>query len=153
MSKQKIKLEIIYWIILASMASIMFFSFDYLRLKTSDYSNYFTYTSLTSSKEIYLLWEDLIMTSDITREKPLYMIYSDILKCQLPWEHYTWFSSTLTYSKKLDRLGNFKSVWRYEWDLPRTPALCYIDSYPTVLLDYWIKKTQNIKSNTFLIIK
>lgn len=115
------------------------------------YSDYFEYQSITSTKQSYEVWEDIFFISHIIREKPLYMEYSDILRCQIPWTDYTWYSSTITKSKLIDKTWEFTSEWRYEWDIPKTPARCYLDSQPSVLLDYGLKKTQRLRSNYFII--
>ena len=78
------------------------------------------------------------------------MEYNDILRCNF-WQDYTWFSSTKTYSKLLDKTWTFTAEWRYDGTLPTLPAKCYLDSQPTALLDFGIRKTQQLRSNYFII--
>lgn len=141
---------ILYWLTNLSLACIIYFSYSYYSAISSDYSDYFEYDSITTTKDKYSIWEDIFSTSSLYRERPIYMVYNDILRCDL-WEDYTWFSSATTYSKKVRAVWDVLSGWRYEGDLPKTPANCFIDSYPSVLLDFGIKKTQNIRSNDFII--
>lgn len=149
---RKIIEEIIYWITLASISSILYFTFVFFNLQTSSYSDYFQYTELKSTKLEYNIWEEITFISSIKRPNPLNMQYNDILRCSFDWwKNYTWYSSYISQSSNLAKVGMIVAPWRYEWELPNTPAKCYLDSYPTVLLDFWITKTQNIKSNYFLI--
>lgn len=141
--------KILYWTAQLSIACIIYFSYSYFSILTSDYSDYFHYNAIESTKESYVVWEDIFFISYITRSQPLYMEYNDILRCNL-WEDYTWFSSSKTYSKLLEE-GVIISTWRFEWELPKTPAICYLDSQPTAILDFWVRKTQKIQSNYFVI--
>ena len=151
MSKE-VTYKFLYFVILGTFWLVFGSIVTFLQMFFAPHTNYFEYTKLESTQEVYTIWEDLTLTSHITRENPIYMKYNDILRCQYPDKDWTWFSSTTTYSKNLDRLGSFQSTWRYEWDLPRTPALCYIDSYPSSVHLFGVLKTQNIKSNEFIII-
>lgn len=149
---QKIrKFNIDYWIFIGILWLFFALLVNYVQLKFSDSSDYFTYTSLTS-KDSYDVWEDLYFVSNITRKKETDMKYVDILKCQFEWADFSWFSQSIGYTKDL-MAWVYISVWRYNGAVPPREAVCFIDSSPTVTLDFGLEKTQRIKSNTFTIWK
>lgn len=142
--------KILYFVIIIACWLIIWTWVDYFKLKLSPHTIFFEYTSLTPSKEEYQLWEEIFFTSTVYREKPIYMEYHDILRCDSgSWS--TWYSSTSTKSKMISKVWTGTSLWRYEWELPWEQAICFLDSYPSVLLNYWIKKTQNIQTIPFKI--
>ena len=145
---KEIMFKTVYWATNLSISLILYFSFMYFYTLSS---NPFEYHSITSTQEVYNIWDDISFISHITRNKPLYMEYNDILRCQFDWLDYTWFSSTKTYSKLLNKTWTFTAEWRYDWTLPTLPARCYLDSQPTALLDFGIRKTQQLRSNYFII--
>ena len=79
------------------------------------------------------------------------MEYNDILRCQFNWIDNIWFSSTNTYSNLLDKTWTFSAEWRYNGAIPTSPTKCYLESQPTAILDFGIRKTQQLRSNYFII--
>lgn len=122
---------------------------QYIRDYISSVDDYFHYTSLVSTKENYDIWEDVFFISSIDRTKTTNMKYIDTLKCDT-WEDYTWYSQDVSYSKNL-KPWLYVATWRYNGEVPSEPATCYLDSNPTVIINFWIEKTQNIRTNTFTI--
>jgi len=139
----------LYLIVLLIIGIIGGISSQYIRAYTSEAQEYFHYTSLSSTKENYEIWEDIYFESIIDRLENTNMKYIDTLRCDT-WEDFTWFSQNVSFSKDLEP-WLYTSVWRYNWDIPQVYATCYLDSTPTVILNFWLEKTQKIKTNTFTI--
>lgn len=143
------KREILYWIYIWIIWFLVVNLVSYLQTKSSVYSDYFEYTKIVSVKDRYDIGEDIIFNSVLDRYEVTDMKYVDILKCTI-WDEEIWYSQGVTYSKWLTP-WLYDKLWRYDGELPNTNASCYLDSSPTVLLNYGIEKTQKLESNIFTI--
>jgi len=107
------KHNIVYYIVLFLISVPPAMIFYYFDIKNNPTSDYFNYERITTDKEVYELGEDIMVTSVIKREKPLYMVYNDVLRCQFPGEDYSWYSSYVSKGK-INSSGRIVSEWRYQ---------------------------------------
>ena len=109
-------------------------------------SYYFHYYSVEPLKHEYADWEKITFVSNAVYNKPVFIEWRDILRCP-PLDFY---SVAITSIHK-DKSETLNGQWRYPWDTPPAPSECVMESQITATVDYWIKKTQTIFSQPFII--
>lgn len=109
-----------------SIGTIVFFLMTWARLFFASSWDYFHYTSITPTKDVFTIWESLTFESNLERYKVTDMKYEDTLLCWL-------VGTTFKYSSTISEYNNapiWKKIarWRYQWELPLLPMTCQLHS-------------------------
>lgn len=118
----------------------------YLVISLLPASYYFNYYSVEPLKMEYADGEKITMVSNAVYNKPVFIEWRDVLRCP-PIDFY---SVAITSIHK-DKSETLNGQWIYPGQVPPAPSKCTMEAQITATVSYWIKKTQVIFSQPFII--
>lgn len=141
--------KILIFILFVIPLSYLFFDYNQKLLMPRSY--YFNYDSITSSKEVFEVGEDIyfISKSEINRSFP--MQWEDILYCKNE-DGVKKYYSVYYSGKNNPKIKNLEEIkWRYGAYVPKKKSECYLEANIKMNVGYEIIKSQIVESNNFKI--
>lgn len=131
-------------------------SCQYLFLHIMPHSFWLSYESIEASAPVFYVEEDVLLVSNTIYGpgRNIDLEWNDILRCSFDGGEYVFFSnqqSQLSNWNPPRSLDGATTQWVYLADVPRTEALCYIDSRITYVFDFGITKSEQVTSNPFTV--
>jgi len=125
----------------------------YVFLLVMPYTYWFEYESVQPIKQEFTVNEKPTFMSDTNIRRPVNITWNDVLMCDYKdWIWYRLYRSltqTYTYTEARDLM----EPWIFDIRWPLYPATCYMETFATANLHYWVSKTQTVRSKEFYFVK
>jgi len=126
---------------------------SYFFILVMPYAYWFEYESVEPIKQEFTLNDKPTFISDTNVKRPVEITWNDVLMCDYKdWLWYRLYRSltqTYTYTEARDLM----EPWIFNIRWPLYPATCYMETFATANLEYWVHKTQTVRSKEFYFVK
>lgn len=130
------------------------FTVFYLILVSLPNTVWFEYQKIDSEKPQYNIGQDIFFHTHSIVHRKVDLYYTDVLMCDIydnAWYRYysVYYSSELGWQPR--DFSKWSPAWKYNGNIPKVPAKCYLDTTVVADIGYGIKKRQQIVGEDFII--